>query len=174
MFFWWRTNQANRLAEMWVMLDENSPKKLEMLYTENKDSNQGKAATLTIAFEQLYGAVRLLGGGADLQPIGIERLERMQELYGKLAKDYEEDAELQAEAKYGQAVATEALAVKDIANLEEAKKIYEELAKGQLAKTGFGMIAGRRLEQFTSATDYAALSTFYSEFKTKSRMAQPR
>jgi hypothetical protein len=173
LFVWWKRNQANRNAEMWVLLDDNTPKKLEMLGSvDSKDTTQGKAAILTSNFGDLFGTVRLLGS-PDLQDIALKNLEIMQARYSDLVKMYAEDPEWQAEAKYGLAVATEGLAAKDPKNLEEAKRTYEELAKGS-PNTGFGVLAARRLEQLNDPVEGAAILVFYSEFKTKAMAGRAR
>ena len=164
-FFWVRGNQARNNSELWVKLDENTSKALQQLYTDNKDSDQGKAAMLTLLYEQLYSGVRSLGGGPQLQPQGVEYLTRCKELYAMVEKDCEGNDGWVAEAKYGQAVATEALAVVDPDNLKKAKDLYEQLAKGDLGKTGFGVLANKRLEQLNNTTEHAAIATFYRDFQ---------
>jgi hypothetical protein len=165
MFLWWRGNLARTNAEMWVTLDDNTPKKLEQLYVESKDSNQGKAATLMLAFELQYTGVRMVGGGPDMQKAGLEWISQSMRLYEQLQKDCEGNDEWVAEAKYGQAVAMEALTVVDVENLNKAKNLYADLAKGDLGKTGYGMLAARRLDQLNNQTELAAISRFYGDFR---------
>jgi hypothetical protein len=167
-FFWVRNNQARNNSELWVKVDDNTPKTLQQIYNDSKDSNQGKAAMLTLVHEELYSGVKSLGGGPQFQSQGVEYLTRCQAIYGMLEKDCEGNDEWVAEAKYGQAVATEALAVVDPENLKKAKDQFEQLAKGDLGKTGFGMLAARRLEQLSNATDQAAIAAFYRDFRTNS------
>src|SRR5260370_22326718 len=59
-FFWWRGNLARSNSELWVKLDDNTPKSLQELYEQNKDTTQGKAAMLTAVFDRLYSGIRLL------------------------------------------------------------------------------------------------------------------
>jgi hypothetical protein len=166
-FFWVRNNQARNNSELWVKLHDNTPRTLQQIYNDNRDSNQGKAAGLTIVYEMLYSGVKSLGS-PELQSQGVQYLTTCQSYFAMLEKDCEGNDEWVAEAKYGQAVATEALAVVDPENLKKAKDQYEQLAKGDLGKTGFGMLAARRLEQLSNATEQAAIAAFYSGFRTNS------
>jgi hypothetical protein len=164
-FLWWRGNLSRTNSEMWVTLDNNTRANLGVLYTENRDSNQGKAAFLMLAFEEQYEGVRLVGGGSpEMQSAGIKYLERNQLVYEQLIKDCEGNDEWIAEAKYGLAVATEALTIADPKNLEKAKNLYADLAKGDLGKTGYGLLAARRLEQLSNTTEEAAIRRFYGDF----------
>jgi hypothetical protein len=164
-FFWWRSNRARSESELWVKLDDNTPTALQQLYKESGDTTQGKAALLTLAFEELYSGVRMLGG-AQFQVQGQRYLEECQRLYATLEKECEGNEEWVAECKYGQAVATEALTVVDPANLKKAKDQYEQLAKGDLGNTGYGKLAARRLEQLNNTAEQADIAAFYRDFKT--------
>ena len=65
-FVWIRNNIARNNIELWTKLQNNSQKQLAELYKENKDTKQGKAAGLTLAFDFLYEGVRNLGGPQHL------------------------------------------------------------------------------------------------------------
>jgi hypothetical protein len=163
--FWWvKKNQSRGDAELWVKLDDNTSKNIEQLFKESNDTNQGKAATLMLAYEIQYEGVRLVGGGPQMQPAGVQRLQQSQALYVQAQKLCEGNDEWMAEAKYGEAAATEALTVEDPENLTKAKNLYADLAKGDLGKTGYGMLAAKRLEQLNNQTEQAAIAGFYRDF----------
>ena len=164
-FIWWRSNRARSESELWVKLDENTPTALQQLYKESGDTNQGKAALLTLAFEELYSGVRMLGA-PQFQAQGKTFLDECQRLYATMEKECEGNDDWVAECKYGQAVATEALTVVDPANLKKAKDQYEQLAKGDLGNTGYGKLAARRLEQLNNIAEQTDIATFYRDFKT--------
>jgi hypothetical protein len=169
-FFWWRKQQANREAELWMTLDASTQRDLASLFTDNKGTNPGKAAGLILAYNYLNAGITMVGGNTMQQAQGFEALKYSQELYKEMIKECEGNAEWVAEAKYGLAVAAEALAAQDIKNLDEAKTLYQEVAGGDLGKTGYGKLAARRLEQLNNTTEAEAIKQFYEKFKGSTKV----
>src|SRR5437879_4308515 len=60
-YFWIKGNIARNNVELWAKLQNNTFKQLAELEKENKETNQGKAASLTLAFGFLNDGVRFLG-----------------------------------------------------------------------------------------------------------------
>jgi hypothetical protein len=173
MFFVMRNNRARTNAELWEKLDENTQGKLEDLAKEYKDTKQGQAARFTLAYGKLWDGIRFLGASDPqfMQHAGGLIDEAMQML-DALAQECKDDPERLAEAKYHMAVAKESAAVFKISFLDDAKKEWEDLATGTLAKTAYGQLAAKRHEQLNNPTSYAAISTFYKEFKVQLQKAR--
>ncbi len=111
---------------------------------------------------------------------GLRLILGAQQMYKELDEELKEDPDRQAEAKYGIAVSNECLASIDDPKsgadakkqLEEAKRSYEELTKGPLAKTAYGILAARRFEQLNDPTQFNTILLFYKEYSTRVRWSQ--
>jgi hypothetical protein len=168
-YLWVRKNKNQVSAEAWARLEFNDRKSLEELASESSDTKQGQAARFTIGYGYLWDGIRLLGAG-DSKYVqgGISYLSEAVQVFSKLADECKDDNEQLAEAKYHLAVAFEALAgVLDVKILEEAQKNFEELTKGDLAATPYGVLAKRRLEQYTNPAEHAAMIMFYKNFRSQ-------
>ena|SRR5579862_772681 len=168
--YWWISkNKARENAEAWARLDYNDRESLKELATEYKDTKQGQAARFTMAFGYLWDGIRLLGTGESrLVQGGVEYLQGAKQIFEQLADECKDDNELLAEAKYHLAVAQESLAGFDIKLLEDARKNYEELTKGDLASTPYGVLAKKRMDLFNNPSEYARVIIFYSGFRGQS------
>jgi hypothetical protein len=168
--YWWITkNKARENSEAWARLDFNDRKSLEELATDFKDAKQGQAARFTLAFGYLWDGIRVVGtGDTKLVQGGVGYLFEATKIFGELADECKDDPERMAEAKYHLAVAQESLAGFDIKLLEDARKTYEELTKGDLAATPYGVLAKKRMDLFNNPSEYARVIIFYSGFRSQS------
>jgi len=164
--FWVLNNQKRTNAELWMKLQANTLSKLEEMAQDKdlKNTKQGQAARFTVAHEYLWIGIQRLGNPTTAEG-GLRLLAQGEASFQELAEDCKDEPDRLAEAKYNLAVCKETEAIFKVELLDEAKKLYEDLAKGSLSKTAFGMMAAKRLEQLNA--DYAAISKFYSEFSTR-------
>jgi hypothetical protein len=169
-YFWVRSNKARENSEAWAKLEYNDGKSLEELVSDFRDTKQGQAARFTIGFGYLWDGVRLIGAGDPRAVEGGNRyLIEAVTVFTQLAEECKDDNERLAEAKYHLAVALEALAGSlKVELLEEAKKNYDELSRGELATTPYGKLAKKRMELYGNPAEFAALVSFYKNFRTQS------
>ena len=136
-------------------------------------TKQGQAAQFTLAYEYLWLGVQNLGDANNAEK-GVGLVLKADEIFTALTETCKNEPDRLAEASYNLAVCKETFAVLQPESLEEAKKAYEELAKGPLAKTAHGVMATRRMEQFNNPAQYAQILTFYKEFKTRTKFSMPQ
>jgi len=179
---WYFRNRGRENAELWLKLDANTETKLQEIAKDYKDTKQGQAARFSLANLYLWHGIRMLGEPTKMFT-GLDYVQQSMRFYKDLEedlKDTKDDLDRLAEAKYGYAVATECLAVIDLKGLEggkmldDAKKLYEDLARGPLAKTAYGIMAQRRFDQLSNPAEYTAISTFYREFSAKTKLGRPQ
>ena len=165
---WWVINNKRRVnAENWAKVHYGTFQALDDLEKEQRDTKQGQAARFTLAYAFLWEGIKKMGGPElETGPMFID--EAIRRLAG-LSEECKDDPERQGEAKYHIFVGTEAKGVKDIKQLDDAKKILEELTRGDLAKTAYGMLAKKRLDQYNNPAEYAAINTFYREYRARSQ-----
>ena len=178
--WWFFNNRARENQELWMRVEANTDSKLKDVAQEYKDTKQGKAARLTLAHAYLWEGIRMLGEPGKTN-IGFSLIAHSNQRYLELEEECKEDPECLAEAKYGIAVGREALAAKNdkdfgdaAAQLDIAKRYYEDLAKGPSANTAYGILAKRRLEQLNNPAEYASILTFYREYMAKSMLGRPQ
>jgi hypothetical protein len=167
---WWLWNNKKKAnSELWVDVDAGTIASLLKLADEQyKDTNQGKVARFEIAYELLWNR--------GIKMLGVSSLSAQQaiaqglDLYEKLAKECKGDPVLEPEALYSIAVGWEALAAFDEKMLDEALKSYQELAKGDHAKSAYGQTAQKRAAQLTEPVERARIVTFYREFATRTKL----
>jgi hypothetical protein len=175
-FILWN-NKKKANSELWVDVDSGTIASLEKLGDDQspyKDSNQGKVARFEIAYEYLWtiGIKNL----AAKPPLAQQAILLALDRYENLAKECKGDpvyAVLEQEALYSVAVAWEALAAFDEKLLENALQSYQELAKGEHAKSAYGQMAQKRAAQLTDPVERARILTFYREFSSRTKKDEP-
>jgi hypothetical protein len=169
-FMWVRHNRAVENAENWAKIEFNDMRSLDELASDSGDSKQGQAARFTLGFAYLWDGVRLIGAGEPRLVEGGNRyLIEAVTVFTKLAEECKDDNERLAEAKYHLGIALESLAGSlKVELLEEAKKNFKELSDGELAVTAYGKMGKKRMEVYDNPTEYAALYSFYKNFRTQS------
>jgi len=166
--WWWvRSNRAQENAEAWAKLEYDDRKSLQDLINDSTDSKQGQAAGFYIGFGYLWEGIRLLGSGdSKFFKNGIEYIGAAVKTFDQLAEECKDDNERLAEAKYHLAVAYETLAgAIGVMFLDDAKKNFEELTKGELAATAYGMLAKKRLDQYNNPAEFDQMRIFYARFR---------
>jgi len=168
-FFWIRRNRALESADAWAKIEYNDRKSLQDLDSEFKDTKQGQAARFTLAYSILWDGIRLLGGeDAKYGVQAAQFLDAAKQIFTQLAEECKDDNERLAEAKYHLAVTEEAMAcIKGPLVLEDAKKRFEELTRGDLANTPYGALAKKRFDQYNNLSEYAAIIGFYTSFRNQ-------
>jgi hypothetical protein len=172
--YWLWNNKKKANSELWVDVESGTiASLLKLADKEHKDTNQGKVARFEIAYELLWNrGIKMLGVSSISAKASIEQ---GIDLYETLAKELKEsgregDPVLLPEALYSIAVGYEALAAFDEKALEEALKSYQELAKGDHAKSAYGQMAQKRAAQLSDPVERARILTFYREFATRTKL----
>jgi len=177
LWYLWRGNAATRNSELWIALNRGLVDEIIQEYPNYKQADIAK-------YERAWGLLwdyksqskkgYLIGGISYLKSFDwLDSKEKdkivtltIEVAEKELAKLYEEDKSdpiLAPEALYNAAVAQEALAIKDLAKLKEAKKTFKELVEKfpDSARAGF---AKKRLDEWYNNDDrFNELQDFYRE-----------
>jgi hypothetical protein len=173
-YFWKRSSNAQANAEAWAKIEYNDKRSMEELYQEN--NKQGQVAKFTLAYRVLWDTVNNVGKPGFGMGELIKTMQSKDEsgsdrglmpfLMG-LAEACKDEPERAAEAKYHLMVCQETLAVVDPAFLTQAKLSLEDLSKGDLGDTAYGMMAKKRLAQYNNPVEFAAIENFYKELRKR-------
>jgi hypothetical protein len=171
-FFWRRSAIARNEAEAWAKIEFNDLKSLEELFQES--NKQGAVAKFTLAYRLLWDTVNNVGkpgfGSRQLVDTMNKDGRGLIPFLGALAEEMKDQPERAAEAKYHIMTCYETLAAAEPAFLIKSKSSLEELSKGELGDTAYGMMAKKRLDQYNNPVEFAAIENYYKELRKRMDM----
>jgi len=176
-FFINRWNKNSR-SELWVELDtvpapagnmpidpkHNPYKTTEADLEEIIENHQGTKQAMIARFR--LAQINLRDRGLDLLAddprLALANLEKAKREYTKLAEDYKDEPQWAARARLSLAQIAETRAVQDLDKLDDAVKLYEQVAQ-EYPKTAAGMEAQQRVKEFKDPKKRAAIEEFYKD-----------
>jgi hypothetical protein len=158
---WYATSTAEA-SEQWLKLYDGAPGHLRYLSAKEGETNAGKAARLQVLWINFWelGVKRL---GTD-QRGSIELFKLLDKEYKDLAEICKDDPLFESQAMLGRAVVVECWAVQDQANLDRAKKLYEELVDKH-ADSAQAKYAKTRLEHLKDGKKMAETREVYQRLQ---------
>jgi hypothetical protein len=177
---WYFINRSNKNArsELWVELDsvavpastmpidkDHDPYKKRVSELEDIiENHKGTKQALIARFELARINLRNLGLDllADDPRFALANLEKAKREYTKLAEDYKDEPQWAAQARLGLAQIAETRAIQDLSKLDDAVKLYEQVAQ-EYPKTAAGMEAQQRVKEFKDSKKRAAIEQFYKD-----------
>ena len=166
-FRWFQQSAADE-SQRWFFVDVGTRPHLSEVAKKDADTNAGKTARFQVAWLQYWFGLKRLGMPGD-NAQALQYLDGARDEYRKLAEDCAGDPVWEPEALYGMAVITETRAVLNIDALEEANKIYADLAKKH-PESARGKLAKDWIDNFTSSDKRKELTAFYQEMNTALRI----
>jgi hypothetical protein len=159
----WYSLSREENSHRWGLLDNASQGFLNELATQG-ETNPGKAARFQTAWIRFweFGIKRL---AVDNGMGAMDKLAEARDTYKKLAEDCAGDPVWEPEAMYALAVIEETHAVQNLDALENAKKLYEDLAKKH-KESARGKLADEWVKNYETPRGKQELTQFYQEMHT--------
>ncbi len=165
-----RNAAAQERSEHWVMLEDGFKPYIDLLATDDPDTNPGKAARFQRAWMFTWSqGLQLLAIEPDRALVNLQLVEG---LYLGLAKQVAGDPIWEPEALYSLAVIAETKAVRQkdrSEHLDQARDLYRQLAK-KYKDSAHGKMAEKRAELLDK--NRQQIVSFYDDLQTRLKIPE--